>query len=79
MACATIHLAIAKKYLENHKELNYKKVIAGTLYPDAASNNDASRYTDINRGNNNVSHVHSKVNLCEFLKEHNIKNDFEFG
>ena len=28
MACATIHLAIAKKYLNKHEELNYEKVIA---------------------------------------------------
>ena len=40
MACATIHLAIAKKYLEKHTTLNYRDVIAGTLYPDAADNND---------------------------------------
>ena len=40
MASATIHLAIAKKYLENHKELNYEKVIAGTLYPDATKDSE---------------------------------------
>ncbi len=67
MACATIHLAIAKKYLEKHKELNYEKVIAGTLYPDAFLNNDISHYTDINRGSDNVSHVRHKVNLYSFL------------
>ena len=79
MACATIHLAIAKKYLENHKQLNYEKVIAGTLYPDASPNNDESHYTDINRGNDNVSHVRGKVNLYAFLKEHESLNDFELG
>lgn len=79
MACATIHLAIAKKYLENHKDLNYEKVIAGTLYPDAVENNDKSHYTDINRGNDNVSHVRGKVNLYAFLKEHESLNDFELG
>lgn len=36
MACATIHLAIAKNYLDKHKELDYEKVMAGSLYPDAA-------------------------------------------
>lgn len=79
MACATIHLAIAKKFLENHKELNYEKVIAGTLYPDAAKNNDESHYTDINRGSDNISHVRSKVNLYAFLKEHENLDDFELG
>ncbi len=79
MACATIHLSIAKKYLENHKDLNYEKVIAGTLYPDAAKDNDKSHYTDTNRGNDNISHVRSKVNLYVFLKEHKVLNDFELG
>ncbi len=79
MACATIHLAIAKKYLEGHEELNYEKVIAGTLYPDAIENNDASHYTDINRGSDNVSHVRGKVNLYAFLKEHENLDDFELG
>lgn len=79
MACATIHLAVAKKYLENHKELNYEKVIAGTLYPDASQNKDKSHYTDINRGNDNISHIRGKVNLYEFLKEHKKLEDFELG
>ena len=79
MACATIHLAIAKKYLNKHEELNYEKVIAGTLYPDAAEDNDKSHYTDINRGNDNISHVRGKVNLYAFLNEHKYLDDFELG
>lgn len=79
MACATIHLAIAKKYLENHKELNYEKVIAGTLYPDAVEDNDKSHYTDIKRGSNNITHIRSKVNLYAFLMEHKNLDDFELG
>ncbi len=79
MACATIHLAITKKYLENHQDLNYEKVIAGALYPDAVKDNDKSHYTDINRGNDNISHVRGKVNLYFFLKEHKELNDFELG
>lgn len=79
MAGPTIHLAIAKKYLKNHKELNYKRVIAGTLYPDAIENNDKSHYTDINRGSDNLSHVRGKVNLYAFLNEHENLDDFELG
>lgn len=77
MACATIHLAIAKKYLETHASLNYRDVIADTLYPDAANNNDETHYTNLNRGNDNVSHVRGKVNLYSFLKDHEYLNDFE--
>lgn len=79
MACATIHLAIAKKYLENHQELDDKKVIAGSLYPDAAEDDDKSHYTDINRKQDNVSHVRGKVNLYSFLCDHPTLNDFELG
>lgn len=79
MACATIHLAITKKYLEKHTYLNYEEAIAGTLYPDAEKDNDKSHYTDINRGTDNISHVRGKVNLYAFLKEHKTLNDFELG
>lgn len=79
MASSAIHLAIAKKYLEQHKNLNYEEVIKGTLYPDADSDNDRTHYTDKNRKNDNVSHVQGKVNLYNFLEEHPILSDFEMG
>lgn len=79
MACATIHLAIAKKYLEKHKNINWDDFIAGTLYPDVDSDNDATHYTDKIRGKDNVSHVRGKVNLYAFLKEHESLDDFELG
>lgn len=79
MASSVIHLAIAKKYLEKNTTLNYKNVIDGTLYPDAVDDNDKSHYTDINRGSDNVSHVRGKVNLYEFLAEHESLSDFELG
>lgn len=66
MACATIHLAITKKYLETHANLNYRDVIAGTLYPDAADNNDESYYTNLNRDNDNVSHDVVKLTYIPF-------------
>ena len=47
MACSTIHLAVAKQYLEKHQQFNYEKVIAGTLSPDASSNNDLSHNEQI--------------------------------
>lgn len=79
MACATIHLAIAKKYLDSHPLLNYRDVIAGTLYPDAASDNDETHYTDITRGSDNISHIRGKVYLYPFLDEHKSLSDFELG
>lgn len=79
MACLSLHLAIAKNYLKQQKNLNYEEVIKGTLYPDAASDNDKTHYTEKNRGNDNVSHVRGKVNLYAFLEEHPKLTDFEFG
>ena len=79
MACATIHLAIAKRYLKRNPNINIDDFIAGTLYPDADSDNDKTHYTDKNRGSDNVSHVRGKVNLSAFLKEHENLNDFEMG
>lgn len=79
MASAAIHVAIAKKYLEQHNNLNYEEIIKGTLYPDADSDNDKTHYTDKFRGNDNVSHVRGKVNLYAFLEEHETLNDFEKG
>ncbi len=79
MACAAIHLAIAKKYLEKNPKINKDDFIAGTLYPDADMDNDKTHYTDKKRGNDNVSHVRGKVNLFAFLEEHDSINDFEMG
>lgn len=67
MASAAIHLAIAKKYLVKHKDLDKEDLFRGTLYLDAASDNDKSHYTRKNRGFDNVSHVRSKVDLYAFF------------
>lgn len=76
MACATIHLAIAKEYLKKHKELDYKKIISGTLYPDGVEDSDGAHFTDMSRGSDNLSHVRGKVDLYAFLKEHPSLDDF---
>ena len=50
MACLSLHLAIAKKYLEQHKNLNYEDVMKGTLYPDVVKEDDKTHYKEKNRG-----------------------------
>ena len=79
MASAAIHLAIAKKYLVKHKDLDKKEILRGTLYLDAASDNDKSHYTRKNRGFDNVSHVRSKVDLYAFLLNNKVCTSFEVG
>ena len=81
MASSAMHLAIAKKYLEKNKDkkFDYKKVMAGTLYPDATNDKDKTHYTMVNRGDNNVTHLASKVDLYAFLKEYEVLDSFELG
>ena len=79
MASSAIHLAIAKKFFEKNNISNYEKFIAGNLYPDASDNKDQTHYTDMNRGNDNISHVQGKVNLYSFLEDRNELDDFELG
>ena len=81
MASSAMHLAIAKKYLEKNKDKNfdYKKVMAGSLYPDATNDKDKTHYTMAERGNNNVTHLASKVDLYAFLNDNAVLDDFKLG
>ena len=81
MASSAMHLAVTKKCLEKNKDKNfdYKKIIAGTLYPDVTNDKDKTHYTMANRGDNNVTHLASKVDLYAFLKEHEVLDSFELG
>lgn len=80
MANATIHLAIAKQYLEkNPATINYQDFIAGSLYPDAAEDNIKTHYTNQNRGEDLLSRLSGRVNLLAFLEEHKNLSDFELG
>lgn len=79
MASATIHLAITKKIIEKNHLKNGEEMIAGTLYPDACDNKDATHYTKKNRGSDNLSHIRGKVDLYSFLQDHPNLNEFDFG
>lgn len=81
MASSAMHLAVTKKCLEKNKDKNfdYKKIIAGILYPDVTNDKDKTHYTMANRGDNNVTHLASKVDLYAFLKEHEVLDSFELG
>lgn len=48
MPCLAIHLAVAKKYLEKHKDENYDEFVLGTIAPDI-------NMPDINKYINGVS------------------------
>ena len=81
MASFTMHLAVAKKYLEKNKDNNYdyKKVLEGTLYPDIVSDKTKTHYTIPYRRNSLITYLNTKVNLYDFLVEHDVLNSFELG
>ncbi len=79
MACANIHLAIAKTYLKQHPEINEKDFLRGTIFVDAVKFDDYTHYTDRNRKEDLLSHLKGKVVLKDFLKDHQNLSDFEKG
>lgn len=66
-----IHLAVAEKYLEKHKDKNenYNDFIEGVIFPDSTKTKSETHYGEKS----------SESNLYEFLKEHKINNSFERG
>lgn len=79
MASSVIHLAVAKKYVQENPKWDAEKVYAGVLYPDTVKDKAISHYTDANRGSDNISHLKGKVNLFSFLQDHKNMDDFEMG
>lgn len=79
MASLAMHLAIAKKYLEKHNNLNYREFIKGTFYPDAEANSIKLHYPKNSIMSKFAIGVYDKVNLYAFLIEHSTLNDFELG
>lgn len=79
MASVAMHLAIAKKYLEKHKELDYKEFIKGTLYPDAETNSIKLHYPKSSIMGEFAIGVYDKVDLYAFLTDYPKLNDFELG
>lgn len=66
-----IHLAVAERYLEKHKEKNedYNEFIEGVIYPDSTKIKSETHYGPRS----------SESNVYEFLKEHELNNSFEKG
>lgn len=79
MASAAIHLAIAKKYIEKHNNLNYKEFIKGTLFPDAEANSIELHYPKSSLIGKLAIGVYDKVDLYAFLLDHPKLNDFELS
>jgi len=66
-----IHLAVAERYLKNHKNKkeNYDEFIQGVIFPDSVEDKEKTHY---GKGSSNSD-------LYKFLQENKIDNSFKRG
>ncbi|MBO4245220.1 MAG: hypothetical protein J5892_00560 [Bacilli bacterium] len=88
MPCISIHLAVAKKYLENHPEEDKKAFMLGTLgvdineidisnYIKIDSDDKNARHFGLNQNTDNIiDYMKRKVDLGLFLSKNDINNSF---
>lgn len=69
MANYTLHIAIAKEYLKNHKEYNEEEFIKGTIYPDTVKDKTKTHF----------SNTSADCNLKEFLSRYSISDSYYTG
>lgn len=75
-----IHLAIARNYVKNHKEItNVQDFIKGSIAPDLVPDKRISHYTKEQDKNDLAKSLHNKVAIDEFLKRNEIKTDYDKG
>ena len=75
MACLAMHLAIAKKYLDNNPNENEEAFVKGAYLPDVADDKILSHYgirMPIKRVKDMLD---SKVDIVECAKSTNLKDD----
>ncbi len=88
MPCLAIHLAVAKKYLENHKEENKDDFILGTIAPDI-NMEDINKYiNDIDSSKSShhfgtnyettsvIEYMKRKVDFSKFFAQNDINTSF---
>ena len=91
MPCLSIHLAVAKKYLEKHKEENYEDFILGSIAPDIelknVNNYINGEFTDKNsrhfgynfKTEDIVLYMKKKVGFKPFFEKNDINTSFLRG
>lgn len=79
MASFSIHLAIAKRYLEENNINDVDSFIKGNIDPDLVNDKKISHYTKFTDKENLRNHLKGKVDLYKFLSENNIENDYQKG
>ncbi len=79
MPSFNIHLAIANRYIQKHKIENQKEFLEGSIAPDFVENKRLSHYTIESPRNVASEHLKNKVSIENFLKENEVKTDYEKG
>ena len=74
-----IHLAIAKRYIEKHEVEDKEAFIEGSIAPDFVKPKEISHYTIPTSKEDLYEHLKAKVDLNRFLRENEIKTDYDKG
>lgn len=75
-----IHLAIGNRYIEKHTIEDKESFLWGIIAPDFTDNKDKTHYTKPTKPNSSIIEF-SKNKVCieDFLKENEVKTDYEKG
>jgi len=73
-----IHLAIGNRYIEKHYVENKEEFLKGSVAPDFEQKSK-SHYTIEVPPENLVKHLENKVSIEHFLKENEVKTDYQKG
>lgn len=79
MASFNIHLAVGKGYASKNKIKNLKLFYNGIIDPDLAEDKFKSHYTGVEKKENLLLYLKTKVQLLSFLQENNFNNDYAKG
>lgn len=75
-----IHIAIGKRYIDKHNEIqNVEEFLDGVIAPDFVEDKSKSHYTVKTPKENLKRYLASKVNLEAFLQENKVESDYEKG
>lgn len=75
-----IHLAIGNRYIEKHGIKDKESFLWGIIAPDFAENKTKSHYTKPSKPNASIiESSKNKVCIEDFLKENEVKTDYEKG
>ena len=79
MAGFSIHLAIAKIYLENNKVQAPNEFLKGVIDPDLVKNKTISHYSNFTDQDNLQAYLKHKVNLKRYLEGNTLYSDYQKG